>query len=77
LFLISPEPTSDLQLSAIQLPSGLPGYSPVWRTGGTNNRNFGAIGDEDLGHASADPASPASYHRNFTPSGDMVLDFSC
>jgi hypothetical protein len=25
------------------------------------------IGDEDLGHASADPASPASYNRNVFP----------
>lgn len=36
----------------------------------------GAINDEDFGHASADLARPAGYDRNFSPSGDMVLDFS-
>jgi len=33
----------------------------------TSNHNFGTIGDDDLGHASADPASPANYNRNFFP----------
>ena len=42
-------------------------YSSVWKLAAASNHNFGAIGDGDPGHASADPASPASYNRNFFP----------
>jgi len=50
---------------------------PFGELAAASNHNFGAIGDEDLVHASADPAGPASYDSNFSPSGDMVLDISC
>ena len=49
------------------ITSGLPRYSSVWKLAAASNHNFGAIGDGDPGHASADPASPASYNRNFFP----------
>ena len=51
-------------------------YSSVWRTGG-HQPQLWRHWREDLGHASADPASPASYNRNFSPTGNMVLDSSC
>ena len=55
----------------------LPVTRPFGELAAASNHNFGAIGDEDLGHASAHPASPDSYNRNFSPSANMVLDSSC
>jgi hypothetical protein len=52
----------------------LPVTRPFGELAAASNHNLGAIGDEDLGHASADPASPGSYNRNFFPSGKTVLD---
>jgi hypothetical protein len=40
-------------------------FLPSARTAASNH-NFGSIGDENLGGASADPASPASYNRNLS-----------
>ncbi len=45
----------------------LPVTRPFGELAAASNHNFGTIGDEDPGHASADPASPIGYNRNSFP----------
>ena len=42
-----------------------PEFPPSVRTPASNH-NFGSVGDENLGGASADPASTASYNRDLS-----------